>query len=92
MCFSPLFGVSRGKGCLPRGPGHSLLVRFSSLGSSKMKISETNFFDFLTILNDKVSYVTHVLVPFCMFFTQSGCLMGVRGGGGGSQGGRGPTF
>ena len=58
-------------------------MQFSSLGSSKMEISETDFFDTLTIQNDQISYVKHVLAPLYVFFTLFGCL---GGGGGGSQG------
>ena len=74
MCFSPYLRV--GGGGLPRGPGHNLLLQFSSLGSSKMEVSETDFFDTLTIQNDQISYVKHVLAPFYVFFT----FLGVGGG------------
>ena len=83
--FFTLFGC--GGGGLPRGPGHNLLMRFSSLGSSKMEISKTDLFDTLTIQNDQISYIyiythtyIHVLAPLYVFFTLFGC----RGGGGGS--------
>ena len=82
MCFSPYLGVwGGGGGGLPRGLGRNLLMQFSRLNSSKMEISETDFFDTLTIQNDQISHVKHVLAPFYVFFT----LLGV-GGGGGSQG------
>ena len=45
-----------------------------------MEISETDFFDIMTIQNDQISYVKHVLDPLCVFFTLFGC--GGRGGGG----------
>ena len=61
-------------------------MQFSSLGSSKMEISETDFFDILTIQNDQISYIKHVLAPLHVFFTLFGC-----GVGGGSQGGWGTT-
>ena len=51
-------------------------MQFSSLGSSKMEISETDFFDTLTIQNDQISYVKHVLAPFYVFFTLFGCWGG----------------
>ena len=69
-----------GGGGLPRGLGHNLLMQFSRLGSSKMEISETDFFDTLTIQNDQISYVKHVLAPLSVFFILFGCL----GGGGGA--------
>ena len=68
--FFTLFGGGGGGG-LP-----NLLMQFSSLGNSKMEISETDFFDTLTIQNDQISYVNHVLAPLCVFFT----LFGLGGG------------
>ena len=53
-------------------------MRSSRLGSSKMEISKTDFFDILTIQNDQISYVKQGLTPLCVFFTLFGC-----GGGGG---------
>ena len=48
--------------------GHNLLVQFSSLSSRKMEISETNFFDTLTIQNDQISYAKHAFRPsLCVF-------------------------
>ena len=78
MCFSPYLGVGGGGG-VPRGLGRNLLMQFSRLNSSKMEISETGFFDTLTIQNDQISHVKHVLAPFYVFFTLFGCW----GGGGG---------
>ena len=49
-------------------------------------ISETDFFDTLTIQNDQISHVKHVLAPFYVFFTLFGCLGG--GGGGAPKGSR----
>ena len=43
-------------------------MQFSSLSSLKMEISETDFFDTLTIQNDQISYVKHVLAPLYVFF------------------------
>ena len=37
------------------------------------------FFDILTIHNDEISYLKHVLDPLCVFFTLFGCFGG-RGG------------
>ena len=85
MCFSPYLGVCvGGGGGLPRGLGHNLLMQFSRLSSSKMEISETDFFDTLTIQNDQTSYVKDVLTPCYVFFTQFGCW----GGGGAPTGSR----
>ena len=60
-------------------------MQFSGLISSKMEISETDFFDTLTIQNDQISFVKHVLAPPYVFFTLFGCL----GGGGGLRRGLG---
>ena len=82
--FFTLFGCGGGggtKGCR----AHNLLMQFSGLGSSKMEISETDFFHTLTIQNDQISYVKHVLAPLRVFLTQFGC---VWGGGGGTKGSR----
>ena len=53
-------------------------MQFSRLGNSKMEISKTYFFDTLTIQNDQISYVKHVLAPLYVFFSLFGCW----GGGG----------
>ena len=47
-----------------------------------MEITETDFFDTLTIQNDQISYVKHVSAPLFAFFTLLGCL----GGGGAPMG------
>ena len=59
-------------------------MQFSGLGNSKMEISETDFFHTLTIQNDEICYVKHVLDPLHVFFTLFGC----GGGGGGTKGSR----
>ena len=85
MCFSPYLGGAGGGGGGTKGSrAHNLLMQFSGLGSSKMEISETDFFDTLTIQNDQISYVKHVLDPVHVFFTLFGC----GGGGGGTKGSR----
>ena len=80
-----LFGLGGGGGGLPKGLGRNLLMQFSRLSSSKMEISEPNFVDTLTIQNDQISHVKHVLAPLYVFFTLFGCCFR-GGGGGGSQG------
>ena len=57
MCLSPYLGVAGGGGGGKGSRAHNLLMQFSGLGSSQMKISETDFFDTLTIQNDQISYV-----------------------------------
>ena len=76
-CFSPSLCVFHpiwvlGVGGAPKGAGHNLLVQFSGLGSSKMEIYETDLFDTMTIQNDEMSYVKHVLAPLYVFFTLFG--------------------
>ena len=88
--FFTLFGCVGGGGT-KGSRAHNLLMQFSGLDSSKMEISETDFFDTLTIQNDQTSYVKHVLAPIYVFFTLFGCLRG--GGGGAPKGSRAqPTY
>ena len=47
-------------------------MQFSDPGSSKMEISETDFFDTLTIQNDQISHVKHVVAPLYVLFTLFG--------------------
>ena len=75
MCFSPYLGVGGG-GDTKGSRAHHLLMQFSGLGSSKMEISETDFFHTLTIQNDQISYVKHVLAPPYVFLTVFGCWGG----------------
>ena len=77
VCFSPYLGVFFLQGG-PKG-WYNLLMQFSSLGSSKMAISETIFFSILTIHNGQISYVRHVLDLIHMLFTLFGCLDGGKG-------------
>ena len=48
-------------------------MQFSTLSSSKMGISETDFFDILIIQNNEICYVKHVSALFYVFFTLFGC-------------------
>ena len=79
MCFSPYLGVLGGGGT-KGSRAHNLLMQFSGLDSSKMEISETDFFDTLTIQNDQISYVKHVLAPPYVFLTLFGCWGGFTKG------------
>ena len=76
MCFSPYLGVWTDVG---KGMGHNLLIQFSTLGSSKMEISETVFFKILIIYNDETSHVKHVLDPLPPCTTGGGPLSRGRG-------------
>ena len=72
--FFTLFGC--GGGCTKGSRAHNLLMQLSGLGSSKMGISETDFFHTLTIQNDQMSHVKHVLAPPHVFLTLFGCWGG----------------
>ena len=46
MCFSPYLGNRvRGGGGSPKGLVHNLLMQFFTLGSSKIEVFETCFYD-----------------------------------------------
>ena len=65
--FHPIW-VFWGERGIPKGLGHNLRMQSSSLGSSKMEISKTDFFDTMTIHNDQISDIKHVLAPLYVFF------------------------
>ena len=67
------------------GPGHILPMQFFTLGSSKIEVFETCFFDIVITQNDHPRYVKHVLGRIYVFFTRFG-YWPRGGGGGGSQG------
>ena len=75
MFFSPHLGVERGGGAL-KGLGNKLLMKFSTLCSSKLEVFEPNVFDILTIHNEQTSYVKHGSDPLHVIFTLFGCLEG----------------
>ena len=75
---------------LVNGPVHNLLVQFFTLGSSKIEVFETFFFDVVTTQNDHPSYVKHVPggggVPRdWAAFTWFSPYLGIRSGGGGGS-------
>ena len=47
-CFSPYLGIKSWGGGYPRGLVHNLLMQFFPLGSSKIEVFETCFFDIVT--------------------------------------------
>ena len=57
---------------LVNGPVHNLLVQFFTLGSSKIEVFETFFFDVVTTQNDHPSYVKHVSGRIYVVFTLFG--------------------
>ena len=50
-----------------------VLMQFFTLGSSKIEIFETCFFDIVTTQNDISNYAKHVLGRISVFFTLFGC-------------------
>ena len=72
-----------------KGPGHNVLMQFSTLGSSKMEFFQTDFCDILTIHNDQTSYVKHFFSPYLGVAGGLGAAMKVPGQGGGGGWGRG---
>ena len=54
------------------GPAHNLLMQFFTLGSSKIEVFETYFFDTMITSNDHPRYVKHVLGRIYVFFTLFG--------------------
>ena len=72
--FFTLFGywVWGGGGGSPKGLVHNLLMQFFNLGSSKIEVFETCFFDIVTTQNDHPNYVKHVLGCICVFFILCG--------------------
>ena len=68
--FFTLFGCFGVREGTQGGRGTTCLCSFPALRSSKMEISETDLFDTLTIQNDQMPYVKHVLAlaPLYVFF------------------------
>ena len=64
------------------GPVHNLLMQFFTLGSSKIEVFETCFFDIVTTQNDHPRYAKHVLGRIYVFLT----LFGYQVGGGSPKG------
>ena len=58
---------------LVNGPVHNVLVQFFNLGSSKIEVFGTCFFDIVTTQNDISNYAKHVLGRIYVFFTLFGC-------------------
>ena len=84
--FLTLFGCWGG---VPRGQGTTCLCSFPASATQKWKFPKLIFFYILTIQNDQISYVKHVLAPLYVFLTLFGCR---QGGGGGSPRGWGTTW
>ena len=82
--FFTLFGywVRGGGGGSPQGLVHNLLMQSFTLGSSKIKVFETYFFDTVTTKIDHPRNVKHVLGSIYVFFTLFGYSLRERGGGG----------
>ena len=72
--FSTLFRYYVKGGGLPRDGNttYNLLMQFFTLGSSKIEVFETYFFDIVTTQYDHPIYVTHVSGRIYMFFSLFG--------------------
>ena len=77
--FHPIWYQVRGGGGAPMRLVHNLLMHVFTPGSSKIEVSETCFFDIVTIQNDHPRYVKHVSACICVFSIIFGYQ--VRGGG-----------
>ena len=53
---------------LVNGPVHNLLMQFFNLGSSKIEVFETCFYDIVITQNDHPRYVKHVLGRIYVYF------------------------
>ena len=56
----------------PKGWVHNLLMQFFTLGSSKLEVFETCFYDVVTTRHDHPRYVKHVSGRIYVFFTLFG--------------------
>ena len=70
--FSPYLGIRSGGGGSPKGWVHNLLMPFFTLGSSKIEVFKTCFFDIVTTQNDHPRYVKRVLGRIYVFLTLFG--------------------
>ena len=61
-----------------KGLGHTLLMQFHSWQLKNGKFQNRMFY-VLSIHNDQLSYMKHVLDPLHVFFTLFGCSRGNRG-------------
>ena len=72
MIFTLFGDYVLGGGGAPRGLVHNLLVQFLTVGSSKIEVFETCFYDIVTTQYDLPRYVKHVLGRIYMIFTLLG--------------------
>ena len=70
-CQRRKMAVSTNNG-LVNGRVHNLLMQFFTLGSSKIEVSETCFYDIVTPQYDHPNYVRDVLGRMYLFFTLFG--------------------
>ena len=76
--------VGAGGGGSPKGLVHNLLMsfmQFFTLGSSKIRVFKTYFFDTVITLNDHPRYVKHVVGRIYVFFILFGYWVWVGAGG-----------
>ena len=70
--FSPYLGIRSRAGVSPKGLAHNLLMQFFTLGSSKLEVFETCFYDVVTTRYVHPRYVKHVSSRIYVFFTLFG--------------------
>ena len=80
MFFHPIWVLGLGGGGVSQGLVHNLLMQFGTLGSSKIEVLETCFYDIMTTQYDHPRYVKHVLAGIYVFFTRFGYEVGGGGG------------
>ena len=68
-----------GGGGAPMGLVHNVLMQFFPLGSSKMEVFESCFYDIVIIQYDHPRYIKHVLGRIYVFFTLFGYYPGEGG-------------
>ena len=61
LCVCHLILVLGARGGCPKGLVHNLLLQFFTLGSSKIEVFKTDFFNTVIFCNDHPRYVKHVL-------------------------------
>ena len=78
MWFSPYLGIGCRGGGSPKGLVHNLLMQFFTLGSSKIKVSETYLVGIVTTQNDHPRDTKHVLGRIYVVVTLLGgvCCLG----------------
>ena len=72
MSLTPFWYWPNGGAGFSKGLVHNLLMLCFTLGSSKIKVFETYFYDIVITQHDHPRYVKHVLGCIYVFFTLFG--------------------